>query len=277
MTKNFDAYDRILVVGDIHGKFNSLMSLYEKLNVTDRDLLIFLGDYVDRGKDNVKVLKWIMRESQKPNVVALCGNHEDMLITDIAAGYATTGADGTLGEIARQKAVEPNFEDVLLKFLKSLPLSFEMEIRGKKYFFCHGGVNPDFPLDDQDPVDLLWIREKFWALYDGDAIIVAGHTPLMMLKSDEEIDKILADLQSRPENRDKSLAQIVKEMVDYCDEHRINSSCFADAFTAMNATECKPQWRRGGKILMMDTGSFFRNGHISCVDLLSDTVWQSDL
>ena len=276
MIKNFDSYERILVIGDSHGEFNRLMSLYKKLNVTDRDFLIFLGDYVDRGKYNVKVLKWIMRESQKPNVVALCGNHEDMLITDIVAGYVTTNAMGTLREIALQKMKEPNFEDVLLKFLKSLPLSFEMEIKGKKYFFCHAGVDSDFPLDEQNPVDLLWIREKFWALYDGDAIIVAGHTPLMMLKSDEEIQKVLADLQSRPENSDKPLSQIVEEMVDYCDEQRINSSCFADEFTAMTTTECKPQWRRGGKILMMDTGSFFPNGHISCVDLLSNTVWQSD-
>ena len=81
MIKNFDAYERILVIGDSHGEFNRLMSLYKKLNVTDRDFLIFLGDYVDRGKDNVKVLKW--------------------------------------------------------------------KIKGKKY------------LDEQNPVDFLWIREKF--------------------------------------------------------------------------------------------------------------------
>ena len=105
---------------------------------------------------------------------------------------------------------------------------------------------------------------------------MAGHTPLMMLKSDEEIQEVLANLQSRPENSGKTLSQIVEEMVDYCDEQRINSSCFADEFTAMTTTDFKPQWRRGGKILMMGTDSFFPNGNISCVYLLSNTVWQSD-
>lgn len=277
MNYNADDYERILVFGDIHGMFNRLMSLYEKLNVTDRDLLIFLGDYIDRGPENVKTLKWIMCESQKDNVVALCGNHEEMLLTDIVTGNVKINAPNTLGDIARQKKIEPHFDDDVWVFLKSLPLSFEMEIRGQKYFFCHGGVDPDFPLDDQDPVDLLWIREKFWALYDGDAIIVAGHTPLMLMKSDEEIQEVMSEWQSLPENSGKSLAQIIEDMVNNRYDHRrISSSFFADEFMALTTKDCKPQWRRGGKILLMDTGSFFPNGYISCVDLLSGTIWQSD-
>ena len=84
-------YKRILAVGDIHGCFEKLISLWKKISVTPEDLVIFLGDYVDRGRENVKVLKWIMTESKKKNVVALCGNHEDMLKTDILAGYVKTG------------------------------------------------------------------------------------------------------------------------------------------------------------------------------------------
>lgn len=72
-------YKRILVIGDIHGCFKNLMSMWKKISVTPEDLVIFLGDYVDRGRENVKVLKWIMKESKKKNVVALCGNHDDMM------------------------------------------------------------------------------------------------------------------------------------------------------------------------------------------------------
>lgn len=273
-----DDYERILVIGDIHGEFERLMSLYEKLNFTDKDLLIFLGDYVDRGSENVKTLKWIMRESQKSNVIALCGNHEEMLMTDIVIGDVRLDSKkDTFREIARQKLKEPRFVDDVYEFLKGLPYAFELEIRGQKFFFCHAGVDPEIPLDEQDPLDLIWIREKFWALYDGDTIVVAGHTPLMLMKSDEEIQEVLAEWQSLPENSGKTLAQIVEEIVNNrYDNRRISSSVFADEFTALTIKDCKPQWRRGGKILLMDTGSFFPNGHISCVDLLSGEVWQSE-
>ena len=72
-------YKRILAVDDIHGCFKKLVSLWKKISVTPEDFVIFLGDYVDRGRENVEVLKFIMKESQKKNVIALCGNHEDML------------------------------------------------------------------------------------------------------------------------------------------------------------------------------------------------------
>ena len=38
-----------------------------------------------------------------------------------------------------------------------------------------------------------------------------------------------------------------------------------------------PQWLNQGKVLLMDTGSFLENGHISCVNLFTQEVWQSDL
>ena len=277
MNYKLDDCERILVVGDIHGNFERLMSLFDKLNVTDRDFLIFLGDYVDRGSENVKVLKWIMRESQKPNVVALCGNHEYMLATDIVTGEVRLDSESeTLREIAWQKRKEPRFDDKVLAFLKTLPFRFEAEIRGKKYFFCHAGIEPELPLEEQDAFDVIFIREKFWTLYDGDAIIVVGHTPVMYIKPDEEIQAVLTDLQTRPENQGRPLAEIVQQVVDDCEDKFINSPFRFDINTALSAKDCKPQWRRGGKILLMDTGAYFPNGHISCVDLLSGKVWQSD-
>jgi serine/threonine protein phosphatase 1 len=38
----------------------------------------------------------------------------------------------------------------------------------------------------------------------------------------------------------------------------------------------KPQWLNQGKVVLMDTGSFLENGHISCANLLTKEVWQSD-
>jgi len=256
---NFMNYKRILVVGDIHGCFERLVSLWKKISVTDDDLVIFLGDYVDRGRENVKVLKFIMSENEKENVIALCGNHEDMLLTDILAGQSFSE---TLREIAMQKLKEPDFEDKVFKFLKNLPYKFEMEINGKEYFFCHAGVNPKIPFDEQDEIDLLWIREKFFTVYDGEKIVVVGHTPVMFLPTEEEIQK--------------KLENFGEEIFDEVDDEYKESSFYVPTEKALQISKCKPQWRRGGKILMMDTGSFLPKGCISCVDLVSGDLWQSD-
>lgn len=59
-------------------------------------------------------------------------------------------------------------------FLERLELAFGMG----DYFFCHAGVRPGIPLEAQNPVDLLWIREPFLS-YPGEfgKIVVHGHTP----------------------------------------------------------------------------------------------------
>ena len=46
------------------------------------------------------------------------------------------------------------------------------------YFFTHAGVRPGVPLEDQDPMDLLWIREDFlYSEEDFGKVVVHGHTP----------------------------------------------------------------------------------------------------
>ena len=75
-----DYEGRILAIGDIHGNFTKFMSMYNKIGVTDRDIVIFLGDYIDRGTENKAMLEWIMEESKKENIIALRGNHEQMLL-----------------------------------------------------------------------------------------------------------------------------------------------------------------------------------------------------
>ena len=78
--------DRTIVIGDIHGCCQELKGLITLLLDDGRyrpghDKLIFLGDYIDRGKDSRSVIRYI-RDLQKANghVIALMGNHEDMFV-----------------------------------------------------------------------------------------------------------------------------------------------------------------------------------------------------
>ena len=143
-----------------------------------------------------------------------------------------------------------------------MPYSFELKLDGKTYYFCHAGVDPDKPLNEQEPDDLLWIREKFWAFYEGEEIVVVGHTPIQKIKSEAEIEA--------------SLEQALHERRSDGENFYAEEIFYVDSATAGSIQDCKPQWRRGGKVLLMDTGSFRSNGKISCVDVLSGTIWQSD-
>ena len=71
---------RTLVISDIHGE----LTLFEELLQTagynpDKDQLILLGDYIDRGPDSKRVLEKVM-ELKHEGAVVLKGNHEDMMV-----------------------------------------------------------------------------------------------------------------------------------------------------------------------------------------------------
>lgn len=75
---NFDSYKRIHHIGDIHGCYTALQE-YLKDGIRDDELYIFCGDYIDRGPENVEVVKFLFEIMDKPNVILLEGNHERWL------------------------------------------------------------------------------------------------------------------------------------------------------------------------------------------------------
>lgn len=64
---------RTFVIGDIHGCFDEFIELTEKIGLQDNDLLISLGDIVDRGNKSKEVYEYFVN---RPNSVVLIGNHE---------------------------------------------------------------------------------------------------------------------------------------------------------------------------------------------------------
>ena len=76
---------RTIAISDIHGCYKELKELLftlETEGVYDKnnDKLVFLGDYIDRGIQNVETLKFLISLNRKPNVIFLKGNHELSLI-----------------------------------------------------------------------------------------------------------------------------------------------------------------------------------------------------
>lgn len=73
--KDFSKYNKIHHIGDIHGCY-TVLNEYLKDGLKDDELYIFVGDYLDRGIENAKVLNFLLSIYTKPNVILLTGNHE---------------------------------------------------------------------------------------------------------------------------------------------------------------------------------------------------------
>ena len=181
---NDSPYKRIIAIGDVHGKFSKLESLIKKISVTDEDLLIFLGDYIDRGNEVAEVLKWIMEHKDKSNYIFLRGNHEQMMLDAFKSSgkskinWIINGGKATLSalrELNSNKIIP--FNDVL-NFADKLPLSFSIKVGGRNYFFCHAGIDSNKPLEKQDEYFLLWSREDFFYRYESNDVIVVGHSQI---------------------------------------------------------------------------------------------------
>ncbi|MCW4004938.1 MAG: serine/threonine protein phosphatase [Candidatus Bathyarchaeota archaeon] len=151
-------YDRIGVVGDLHGDYKALDALLGLVDL-NRDLLVFLGDYADRGAFGVETIRRVaaLHKEHPNNVVALMGNHED---------YTNYGepkfSPATLINEAEAKVGSWNrfFKDEFKPFIDSLQLS--ALIQGNA-LLVHGGVSSKLTkIDDlKSPsadlrLDILW-------------------------------------------------------------------------------------------------------------------------
>jgi len=187
---------RIFAIGDIHGCYDRLKALMEKIPIdSSRDALIFIGDYIDRGPNSVEVVDYLIQlKNRFPEVIFLKGNHEDMLNKFINGAdrftYLLNGGQQTLDSYLT-KSVQSEFFPIPpdhMEFFKSLRLFYETE----EFIFVHAGLRPWVPLESQNTEDLLWIRDKFVSSkYDFGKRVIFGHTPLK--KPLVELNKIGID------------------------------------------------------------------------------------
>lgn len=193
---------RIYAVGDIHGRADLLERLIADLEkdvarggFEGRPILIFLGDYVDRGFQSKDVINLLLGESlSRFETYFLKGNHEAAMLqflTDPSIG-PRWGEFGGVETLVSYGVQPPRTRTNMDEWIRAsdelkakLPVehkqflaNLDLSVRVGDYVFVHAGVRPGMPLDQQTEQDLLWIREDFLEdrHYLG-AVIVHGHTP----------------------------------------------------------------------------------------------------
>ena len=73
---------RHLAIGDIYGCFNALRTLWDDVAPKQDDIVITLGDYVNRGPDSNSVLNWLIPKSSTHAIHCLRANHEIMMLAE---------------------------------------------------------------------------------------------------------------------------------------------------------------------------------------------------
>lgn len=206
----FNSHERIIfaeqpeliyAIGDVHGEIDLLWQIEDMIyadckELDGKKLVVYVGDLIDRGPRSADVLEHFMSPALHGiRRISLLGNHEVFFLRAICGDipvkqWMSFGGLETLQSYAANSLLnEQNFEAMheseLLRFIEayvpkshidfmaSMPLSLMMP----DYFFSHAGARLDVALDEQDPMDLVMIREEFIGQnHIFDKMLVHGHT-----------------------------------------------------------------------------------------------------
>jgi len=152
-------------IADLHGRFDLLEMALAKIadHAELPATVVTLGDYVDRGPDSRQVIERLMGglDEEGWRLVCLKGNHEDIMwqtcrgVVPDYDWWLTNGGDATLMSYGQNQGEEADAAVVPhehLRWIERLPL---MHV-DKHRIFVHAGVDPNLPLDDQDPHEVIW-------------------------------------------------------------------------------------------------------------------------
>ena len=171
--------ERIIAIGDIHGCSTALAALIKAIDPKPDNILITLGDYVDRGIDSKGALDQLITLVDQCHLIPIMGNHDEMMLNarngkgDFAfwmncGGIVTLDSYGDSGRL--NLIPKEHF-----RFLESCVRFHEIET----HFFVHANYKPDLPLAKQDDHTLRWLslRDFVPGPHISGKIAVLGHTP----------------------------------------------------------------------------------------------------
>jgi serine/threonine protein phosphatase 1 len=173
---------RTLAIGDVHGCSGALRALLNAVQLTDDDLIITLGDYVDRGPDSYGVIDQLLHLRRTGRLIALRGNHEEMMLRARESeerlhdwldcgGKKTLASYSPLGDAGKLVDVPDEHWD----FLENVCTDWH---ETATHIFVHANVCPTLPMDEQLTLMLHWgvlDRSRSEPHYSGK-VMVCGHT-----------------------------------------------------------------------------------------------------
>ena len=197
------------IIGDVHGCFDELVSLLERLGyqVTQTPAAggagdgltvlhpqgrraVFVGDLVDRGPGVVNVLKLVMSMVADGTALCVAGNHESKLVRKLK-GRNVQVSHGLAESLEQLELESPEFQHQAAQFMDGLISHYVLD--GGNLVVAHAGMKEeyqgrasarvrDFCLYGETTGETdewgLPVRADWAAGYRGNATVVYGHTPV---------------------------------------------------------------------------------------------------
>lgn len=167
---------RTIVVGDIHGCYDELIELTEKVDLGKDDRVVAVGDLITKGPKNRDVLQLFMTD---PRFTTVIGNH------DLALRRKWSGEDIELNSAQKEAHKELRAEkDAYASFFNSLPFIIDLDT----HLVVHAGLRPNVELYSQTTRDMTKLRTlgpdcesdegtPWYHVYYGEKIVLFGHWP----------------------------------------------------------------------------------------------------
>ena len=198
---------RVLVVSDIHGNLPFLKGVLAKVNFSQEDILILLGDLLERHEDGLDTLRYVMELSKTHTVYTILGNCDNVILDFVDKLGNTTetffherwfkmGEKSVLVKMAHmvgaqvdtiddypaaRAAIAKNFPEELA-FLRGLPHI----LINNDYIFVHGGVPREDHLEDLEAFKVMK-NDNFLGQKQVQPFrrwVVVGHWPVTLYRAD---------------------------------------------------------------------------------------------
>jgi len=176
------AEEHIAAIGDIHGCLQTLNKLLEKLSDYEDYTFVFIGDYIDRGKDSKGVVDRLLEFQKNHKCVFIRGNHEQMLLDAKYKNkldlWVRNGGKSTISSY-NGSYKNLNIPEEHLRFYKDTIMYYDTE----KYFFLHAGLSAEKTIaeslqSEKEIEKFLWQRGHLNAFTTSwEKTVVFGHTP----------------------------------------------------------------------------------------------------
>lgn len=195
---------KIDIIGDIHGCYDELKILLEKLGYTideesrvrhpEERMLGFVGDLTDRGPHSLKVIEFVANVVSSGKGYYVPGNHCNKLYRYFLGNKVqiTHGLETTVAEFeALNRKDQKKYNHLFVKLYENAPLYHVLN--GGKLIIAHAGIKKDYigkhskkvktfvlygDITGEFEANGMPVRRDWAKQYDGDAWIVYGHTPV---------------------------------------------------------------------------------------------------
>ena len=189
---------RVLVIADVHGNLPYLRGVLDKAGFGGDDLVIFDGDFLEKGGQSLETLRFVMKLCAEGRAKAVCGNCDewaeifsmDRETDKRIREYVLWRGCGLLRDMCAELGRSPREDFTALKaalrqpfaaewdFLARLPHAIETE----HFIFAHSGVHADKPLEEHRPGELVKYDDFLSHAEHFSKWVVVGHWPVVLYR-----------------------------------------------------------------------------------------------